>query len=271
MLTQKQIFIMVGGLIIFFGTASVVWYFVFRTNTPAQKQAAQEASQQAQTSSNSNQDTSSGEQANDEESMPQPDTDTEPTYSLDKTDSLWLVVNKTRPIPITYVPSDLVVVKVEKRTDKSDEELMLRKEAGKQMEALFAAAQADGVDLLMGSAYRSANLQATYYNNYVATYGQEEADTFSAKPGTSEHQTGLAADLSTPDRVCYLEICFADTPAGKWLAAHAHEFGFTIRYQKGKETITGYQYEPWHVRYVGTSLAQELFDAKQTMEDYFDL
>ncbi len=192
-------------------------------------------------------------------------------YSLKAQDSLWLVVNKQRPISTEYVPVDLVDVNVNKRTDKSAEELMLRQEAAKALEQLFAGASNSQLLLLMGSAYRSASLQNSYYTNYVASYGQAEADKFSAKPGTSEHQTGLAADISTADRSCYLEVCFADTTEGKWLAKNAHKYGFIVRYQDGKEAVTGYQYEPWHIRYVGKELADEMYKTNQVMEEFFEL
>lgn len=192
-------------------------------------------------------------------------------YSTDDANSLWLVANKKRPISLDYVPEDLVDVNVNKRTDKSAQELMLRQEAATAMEELFAAAKAEGLDLLLGSAYRSADLQATYYNNYVEAYGQEQADTFSAKPGTSEHQIGLSADLSRDDQQCYLETCFGQTEEGQWIAANAHKYGFIIRYLEGKEAITGYQYEPWHVRYVGKELAAEVYASGQTLEEFFGL
>jgi D-alanyl-D-alanine carboxypeptidase len=209
------------------------------------------------------------------DNSPQPEPSSEDfdkqQFSIDQEDSIWLVVNKQRPISESYVPSDLVDVDVAKRGDKSAEELKLRQASALALQELFESAQSSGVNLLLGSAYRSADLQATYYNNYVANFGQAEADRFSAKPGTSEHQTGLSADLSGIDKACYLETCFAETTEGKWLAGKAHEFGFIIRYPEGKEDITGYQYEPWHIRYVGKDLAKELYDANLTMEEFFDL
>lgn len=190
-------------------------------------------------------------------------------YSLSEPGSIWLVVNKQRPISTEYAPNDLRDVNVNKRGDKSKEELMLRQTAASSLEQLFSDAKKDGMDLLLGSAYRSAELQRMYYQNYVAAYGQEEADKFSARPGTSEHQTGLAADVSGADRTCYLEICFAEQPAGEWVAEHAYEYGFIIRYPQGKQSITGYQYEPWHLRYVGQALAQQLHQKDLTMEEFF--
>lgn len=195
----------------------------------------------------------------------------EAAYSIDELDSLWLIVNKTRPIDLGYVPDGLRDVNVVKREDKSASELQLRDEAATALEAMFADAKKESIDLLMGSAYRSADLQATYYNSYVATYGQAEADKFSARPGTSEHQTGLSVDVAPVSRNCYLEICFADTPEGMWVAEHAHEYGFIIRYPNDKTDITGYQFEPWHLRFVDTELAGELYRTGQTLEEYFNL
>ena len=193
-------------------------------------------------------------------------------HSIDDPTSIWLVVNKDRPISTDYVPADLVLANVNRREDKSDEELMLRQEVATSLEDMFSAATSEaGLALLLGSAYRSAALQETYYSNYVATSGQEEADKFSAKPGTSEHQTGMSADISSDDKTCYLEICFSETPEGMWLAENAHRFGFIIRYQEGKEEITGYQYEPWHVRYVGEDLAKEIYESNVTLEEFFIL
>jgi D-alanyl-D-alanine carboxypeptidase len=130
-----------------------------------------------------------------------------------------------------------------------------------------AAAVKDGINLVMISGYRSYAAQVSTYNGYVAKDGKTAADTYSARPGHSEHQTGWAADLG--NGTCDLEICFGDTKSGKWLATHAHEYGFIIRYPLGKEAITGYQYEPWHLRFVGLELSAELFKTGQTMEEFF--
>lgn len=222
-------------------------------------------------STQSSTDETAVSQSNKTRSNDNVDTFNKEAYSIDEPGSIWLIANKNRPLGGTYKPDDLRSVAVAKRTDKSDEELMLRDQSAKALEALFVGAKADGVDLLLGSAYRSYALQKQYYESYVASYGQAEADRFSARPGTSEHQTGLAADISGADRVCYLEICFSEQPAGKWLAKNAHEYGFIIRYLDGKESVTGYQYEPWHIRFVGTELATQLYKSKQTMEEFFNL
>lgn len=188
-------------------------------------------------------------------------------HSLDEPDSLWVIVNKERPIPLTYTPQNLRVPDVPKR----ESNMLLRDTAASALERMFSAAESANIDLILASAYRDADLQASIYNNYVATYGQAEANRFSARPGTSEHQTGLAADVSASDYECYLETCFADTPEGQWVANNAHRFGYIIRYPRGKEAITGYQFEPWHLRYVGNELAEEVFESSQTLEEYFGL
>jgi D-alanyl-D-alanine carboxypeptidase len=181
-------------------------------------------------------------------------------YSLDLPSSPWIVVNKKRPLPENFEPQDLVNI-------GSDEQM--RATAGQALSSILGMAKSQGINLSVLSGYRSYARQAGLYNSYVHKDGQAAADTYSARPGHSEHQTGLAVDLG--NGVCDLQACFGDTPAGKWLADHAHEHGFIIRYQKGKENLTGYQYEPWHLRYVGTDLATELKNSGQTLEQFFEL
>ncbi|WOO87738.1 M15 family metallopeptidase [Mollicutes bacterium LVI A0039] len=134
-------------------------------------------------------------------------------------------------------------------------------------EQMQASAQADGINLHFQSGFRSYDYQVETYNYWVSVYGEEKANQVSAKPGYSEHQTGLAIDVSG-DNGCLLETCFIDTPEGTWLAKHAHEYGFIIRYMPGKEDITGYTYEPWHIRYVGVETATEIYNQQTTLEEY---
>jgi len=241
----------IASVALIIAASFLLWFFVFnqKAEAPEQPDQATEQSDVAE----------------------QPQGFDKTQYSTDEVDSIWQVINKTRPIDLSYIPVDLVDVNVTKRDDKSAEELMLRQEAATALETMFVAAKVDGIDLMLGSAYRSAALQETYYSNYVTNFGQEEASKFSAKPGTSEHQIGLAADLSSVDKTCYLEICFSETPEGQWIAVNAHKHGFIIRYLKGKEDVTGYQYEPWHVRYVGQNLAAAIYKTQQTMEEFFGL
>ena len=192
-------------------------------------------------------------------------------HSIDEPGSIWWIVSRDRPLPDGYVPPDLTVPNVRLRLESSAEQMQFRQIATPAIEAMFAAAQDDGVQLVFGSGYRSESLQRQFYESYVARDGQAAADRYSARPGTSEHQTGLAVDVTTPNLNCHLEICFEDTPQGQWVAENAHRYGFIIRYLEGKEAITGYQYEPWHLRYVGEELATELYQSGQTMEEFFDI
>ena len=190
-------------------------------------------------------------------------------YTIDNQKSIYYIVNKQRLLPVTYIPDNLTKPSVELIPGDNPQEQQLRGEAATAVKDMFDAAGKAGFNLVMASGYRSAQLQEVVYNGYVARDGQEAADRYSARPGTSEHQTGLALDITTPGRKCYLEICFADTPEGKWLKQNAYKYGFHLRYQEGKENITGYQFEPWHFRYVGNDLSKRLFESGQTMEEFF--
>lgn len=190
-------------------------------------------------------------------------------YSIDDPASLWVVVNKLRPLePETYAPNDIVRVPVPYANEP-----FLRQEAADAVVALFAAAEAEaGLRLQAQSAYRSYNVQVRVYNDIVASRGQDYADVRSAQPGHSEHQTGLAIDISSLPAVCALDPCFGDTDHGRWLAANAHRFGFHLRYQPDMTPITGYSYEPWHFRYVGVELATELHETGvRSLEEFFGL
>ncbi|MOA08523.1 D-alanyl-D-alanine carboxypeptidase [compost metagenome] len=121
------------------------------------------------------------------------------------------------------------------------------------------------------SAYRSHKKQKALFESYVKKDGLEKAQTYSAFPGTSEHETGLAIDVAGADGKCSITDCFGDKPEAKWLAKHAHEYGFIIRYPKGKEHITGYKYEPWHLRYVGKEAAADIYDRDITFEEYMNV
>ncbi|RFB18581.1 D-alanyl-D-alanine carboxypeptidase family protein [Bacillus sp. HNG] len=142
------------------------------------------------------------------------------------------------------------------------------KEAADALEQLFAGASNDGITLHAQSGYRSYGTQNMLYDSYVRAHGEEEASTFSAKPGQSEHQTGLAMDVTSDSVDNQLVQEFGETVEGKWVAEHAAEFGFIIRFQQGKEDITGYMYEPWHLRYVGVEHAKYMTEHGLTLEEY---
>ena len=154
-----------------------------------------------------------------------------------------MLVNKTYSIPSDYAPG-------------------LVPEAYSAFLNLKEAASNNGFDIELISGFRSYETQTGLYNNYVATYGQAEADTFSARPGTSEHQTGLAMDVG------WIDDSYGDTPSGIWLANNCYKYGFIIRYPKGKESITGYKYEPWHIRYLGVDIAKEVYESGLCLEEY---
>lgn len=194
-------------------------------------------------------------------------------YSLSDPTSLWIVVNKLRPLnPVNYVPPDLTVPNVPLNGSGGEERMHLRKDAASALESMFGGASQQGLRLMLVSGYRSYSYQTQLYNGYVAQYGQAGADQQSARPGYSEHQTGWAADLAPASGNCSIEQCFADTPEGKWLAANAYKYGFIIRYTTAKQPITGYENEPWHVRYIGTALSSEMHNQNVlTLEEFFDL
>lgn len=218
--------------------------------------------------------TSSSEQDNTTEPAPEEQESgfNKSQYSIDDPGSIWWVVNKTRPLPDGYVPSDLVVPDVRLRLAGSNEQMQASNVIVPALKDMFSAASADGVSLVFGSGYRSEALQRQFYNSYVAQDGQASADRLSARPGTSEHQTGLTFDATSLSGACHLETCFENTPEGTWLRNNAYKHGFIIRYPEGKESITGYSYEPWHMRYVGVELATEMHNTGiQTLEEFFGL
>jgi D-alanyl-D-alanine carboxypeptidase len=187
-----------------------------------------------------------------------------------KPESITALVNKQNKLPEDYNPADLVYPDVRFTfTEKSDKR-KLRKEAATALEKLFAGAEKDDIYLAGVSAYRSHSTQKSLFERYVKRDGLEKARTYSAYPGTSEHETGLAIDVSGSDGKCAAADCFGNTKEAKWLAEHAHEYGFIIRYPKGKEDITGYQYEPWHLRYVGVDIAGDIHESGETLEEYLD-
>lgn len=156
-----------------------------------------------------------------------------------------MIANKTYALPSTYNPGALTA---ETQT------------AFNEMKS--AAWSEKGLSLSICSGYRSYSYQSTLYNSYVNRDGKAKADTYSARPGHSEHQTGLAADIN------YAGSWFDSTPEAAWLAANCWRFGFIIRYPQGKQDITGYKYESWHVRYLGKELAKMVYDSGLTLEEY---
>ncbi|PPF72957.1 M15 family metallopeptidase [Pseudoclavibacter sp. Z016] len=194
-----------------------------------------------------------------------------PAAALNITDpnSITVLVNKQTPLsPADYAPGDLVAMSdigVPSANGHS-----LRSEAATAVQTMFAAASAEaGLTLDMTSGYRDYGLQTELYTGYVAELGQEAADLTSARPGYSEHQTGLAADISSQGEGCVLEQCFSTTAGGQWLAANAHRFGFILRFPDGATATTGYEFEPWHYRYVGAETSAAMQAAGATTYEEF--
>lgn len=160
----------------------------------------------------------------------------------------YIIVNKTYTLPSNYGSG-------------------LTKETTDNFNIMKNQAASEGLNIYISSGFRSYNRQKTIYNNYVQRDGQKNADTYSARAGHSEHQSGLAFDVNT------INTSFANTNEGKWLAANCYKYGFILRYPKGKTNETGYMYEPWHFRYVGKSLAEKLYNNGDwiTMENYFGI
>lgn len=155
-----------------------------------------------------------------------------------------LIVNKSYSLPASFAPGGIT------------------QEVQNAFNQMEADARAQGLNIWIQSSYRSYDYQVSIYNSYVAQDGKALADTYSARPGYSEHQSGLCFDLNS------IDDSFTDTPEGKWVDAHAHEYGFVIRFPKGKEAVTGYQYESWHLRYVGLEYAKIMHDKNLCLEEY---
>ncbi|WP_338553518.1 D-alanyl-D-alanine carboxypeptidase family protein [Paenibacillus sp. KS-LC4] len=185
-------------------------------------------------------------------------------------ESITALVNKQNKLPDDYEPSELVYPDVAFIFSEKIDKRKMRKVAADALEELFAGAKKDKIYLAGVSAYRSQATQKSLFDRYVKRDGLEKARTYSAIPGTSEHQTGLAIDVSGSDGKCAAESCFGGTDEAEWLGKHAYEYGFIIRYPEGKDKITGYKYEPWHLRYVGKALAKELTDNDETLEEYYN-
>jgi D-alanyl-D-alanine carboxypeptidase len=188
-------------------------------------------------------------------------------HSIDDPGSIWVVVDKRRPLESKrWVPPDLVTPAV-RHTNVPQ----LRRVAAAALTRMFAAASEDGVTLVSLSAYRSAAMQRSIFDRNTAVLGRAVTLQLTAEPGFSEHQTGLADDLGDGSG-CDLQTCFESHPAARWLTAHAWQYGFIQRYPEGYTHITGIQEEPWHFRYVGGSLAREMRETGvKTLEQFFGL
>lgn len=173
---------------------------------------------------------------------------TEPTYVQGV-----MIVNKKNPLPATYNKGEDPVAKA-------------------AFDKMAAAAKEEGLELVAFSGFRSYEYQTTLYDRYVAKDGKDAADRYSARPGYSEHQTGLAFDIGEKGREdLWLTSAFGESKAGQWLVNNAHKYGFILRYPQGKEEITGFMYESWHFRYLEGDLATKVYNSGVTLEEYLGL
>ncbi|MBP1948540.1 D-alanyl-D-alanine carboxypeptidase family protein [Virgibacillus litoralis] len=202
----------------------------------------------------------------------------EPAAGLEKPDNdkstisnpheILTLVNKEHALPANFVPRNLVKPDVRFPFTESLPKMQMREVAAGALEEMFQAGDNAGIDLFAQSGYRSYDRQDAIFASNVAQHGEEAANTFSARPGESEHQSGLTMDVTSPDIGYKLTVEFGETDEGQWVQQHAAEYGFIIRYPKGKEEITKYQYEPWHLRYVGQDAAEEIMQKGLTLEEY---
>lgn len=183
-------------------------------------------------------------------------------------DAPLVLVDHHRYLPPGWEPAQLVPAPIPFAFDGDSPKRLLRPVAAEALGELVDAARSDGISILGVSGYRSEATQRSLFERYAAQKGEEAASKVSARPSHSEHQTGLAMDVTGADGACQATACFADSPEAAWLADHAFEHGWVVRYPPGAEDITGYEAEAWHLRYVGPAVAAELHDRNLTLDQY---
>lgn len=184
-------------------------------------------------------------------------------------ESYTVLVSRDYLLPADYIPGELVEPNVRFSYSEHLDKRKMHKTAASALEKMFRAAEEKGIILYGVSGYRSYERQLGIYNRNVALHGKKATDALSAKPGSSEHQSGLAIDISASSVNCLLTERLAETKEGKWIAKNCHKYGYIVRYPKGKTKITGYSYEPWHIRYVGVRTATFLYEHDLTLEEYY--
>ena len=190
--------------------------------------------------------------------------------SIKNQTDIMVLVNKTNTFNSDFVPSNLVKANVSFAAGTPKEEMMMRKEAADALKNMFTAASKSGIKLLGVSGYRSYESQREIYNQKLNSNGRAYVDNYVANPGQSEHQTGLAMDVGREIPKNSKFVDFGETKEGIWLKNNAHNYGFILRYPRGKENITGYNYEPWHIRYVGEKAAKEMKSKGLVLEEYLE-
>ena len=261
---QSRIRILIGLFSILFGVLFILliklMFFTPRTLSEKDCQDCLSAIQTNQDSSAETTPTPSSTPS----PTPTPEPTVEPTVDTTTLSSIQKITNKSHPIDSGYVPVDLTVVNV-----NSNGTQYLRQEAASELAKMFAAAHKDGIDLYLVSGYRSYAQQLALYNTYVSTDGKALADSYDAIPGACEHQLGLAVDLSDDNRDHDIDNSFESTAAYQWLLKHSYEYGYILRFPRGKESITGIAYNPWSFRYIGVEEAKKVYDSGLTLEEYY--
>ncbi|MGB3024082.1 MAG: M15 family metallopeptidase [Candidatus Saccharimonadales bacterium] len=193
-----------------------------------------------------------------------------PDLSLLTLNQPWMYVSRTAPLPSHYLPADLVDVTLPHAA--SDSPVRLQSRAHQKLTELFAKAKEDGQIFMIASAYRSVTEQQKLYDDFVAKRGEAAAKQYVAQPGTSEHHTGLAVDVDDASPACErdADTCELSYQSIAWLAEHAPDYGFIIRFPSTKQPVTGTAYEPWHLRYVGIVLAKQLTTSGLAFDEFIE-
>ena len=183
---------------------------------------------------------------------------------------LWGLTSKNHPLPANYEPKDIINTEV--AHGDADQPMKVQKHIEAPLKAIFAAAENDGIELMLSSAYRSVADQEKLYDSFVAEQGAEMAKQYVAVPGSSEHHTGMSVDFSSASGLCEVDSdkCSLSQEAASWLHENAARFGFIQRYPEGKQPITGVAFEPWHYRYVGVALARAMQGSDLTLDEIIE-
>jgi D-alanyl-D-alanine carboxypeptidase len=186
------------------------------------------------------------------------------------TTGIYKLANKENLLSKDYMPNNLVIPNISLVAEKSDERNLVSETMVKDLEAMFYDAQKEGINLFLSNGYRGYASQVYLYNEDIQNNGKKDSD-YVAKPGESEHQLGLAVDITSKDMTFELNQSFENTKEGAWALGNAYKYGFILRYPKTKEDITGYEYEPWHYRYIGNKTISKIcHDKDLTLEELLD-
>jgi D-alanyl-D-alanine carboxypeptidase len=249
-----------------FGVKKLQGYLQAKALAKAEQEAAERAEREAREQAEKERQEAEAK-AREEEKLK---ANAKAAYSFAKENGYLVLINKENSVNKDYKADDLTKINSSfVCSDRPDSTHYLRADAAIAFEKMIQAAKNDGFEIKMTTGYRSYSYQDVLYNSYVKKHGQKEADRFSAKAGTSEHHSGLAADLSAASVNWKLTQDFGESEEGNWIAEHCAEYGFILRYPKdNSEERTGYIYEPWHVRYVSVPVAKEIMNEGLVLEEY---